>query len=44
MPPSAIKIATAALEHLMGEDKNTWLARAEELRALGRKLATEASS
>jgi DNA mismatch repair ATPase MutS len=40
MPQSAIKVATAALGHLMGEDKTTWLAHAAEFKALGEKLAT----
>ncbi|KIM33811.1 hypothetical protein M408DRAFT_85594 [Serendipita vermifera MAFF 305830] len=40
MPQSAIKVAEAALEHFIGEDKTTWLARAEDFRALGKRLAT----
>jgi len=39
MPPSAIKMASAALEHLIGEDNTTMLARGAELRALGKRLA-----
>lgn len=44
MPPSAIKVATAALDHLIGEDKTTWLARAAEFKALGKKLAIVSQS
>lgn len=39
MPQSAINVASIALDHLMGEDRNIWLARSEELKLLGEKLA-----
>ncbi|KAG8838047.1 DNA mismatch repair ATPase msh1 [Serendipita sp. 400] len=40
MPPSALDVATHALGHLIGNNKKSLIARSEELRALGDKLAS----